>query len=415
MLPNSLPGVLALFDQSSALESVVVNLQQGGYQVVTVRTADEAIDQVRSGRFGLVLADARLGGPGGSLLLAELRLLWPRTAAVILTSYDLLEASTEAFAESACDYVVKPCPLPVLRASIARALERAALARALRQGLEELDEANTQLRELTEGLQQRVDAATADLRSKIEELDAAGRRLATAQGQREEFISMIAHDLSGPLSAIAGYARLLDNPDLSPEVAQRARSIIGSETRRMARLVDDLTDAAHLAAGHFRVELDPADLVVIVQEQIELAQARTRRHTIRLVADQERLEAICDADRIAQVVANLLSNAVKHTPGGPVEVELRREGEEARLSVSDGGPGIPADYLSTIFEAGERAPREDGEPAAPGRGLGLYIARGVVEAHGGQIQAENLAGGARLTVRLPLVQRGAAPGSRSAA
>jgi signal transduction histidine kinase len=394
VIPNSLPGVLALHDQGSALESVVASLQQGGYAVLTVRTTDEAI--------GLFLGDGRLGGPGGSLLLAELHLFWPQTAAVILTSYDLLEASSEPFSESACDYVVEPCPLPVLHAAIARALERAALARALRAGLEELDEANAQLRALSEGLQERVDAATAELRRKIDQLDEAGRRLAAAQRQREEFISMIAHDLCGPLSAIAGYAPMLGNPDLSPEVGQRARAIIRSETRRMARLVEDLDDAAHLVAGHFLVAPDAADLVEIVREQVELAQAQTRRHAIRLAARETSLPATCDADRIAQVVANLLSNAIKHTPGGDVDVELGRDGEEAWLSVSDHGPGIPADHLGAIFDPGVRAPRGDGRPAAAGRGLGLYIARGVVEAHGGRISAENLASGARLLVRLPL-------------
>ncbi|HEY3107503.1 MAG TPA: HAMP domain-containing sensor histidine kinase, partial [Chloroflexota bacterium] len=299
--------------------------------------------------------------------------------------------------------------------AIARALERAALARALREGLEDLDEANTRLRALSEGLQERVDAATAELRRKVDELDEAGRQLAAAQRQREEFISMIAHDLCGPLSAIAGYARMLGSPDLSPEVGQRARSIIRSETRRMARLVDDLTDAAQLVAGHFRAEPEAADLVEIVQEQIELAQAQTRRHRLRLATHQTSLPAICDPDRIAQVVANLLSNALKHTPGGDVEVELGRDGEAACLSVSDHGPGIPADHLGAIFDPGVRAPRGRGRPRPAGRGLGLYIARGVVEAHGGQISAENLASGARLLVRLPLTPASAAPGSRPAA
>ena len=94
MIPNALPGVLALHSWDSTLDCVVANLEQGGYAVQTVETPDEAIAQLRRGHFGLFLGDVRLGGPSGLLLLAELRLLWPRTAAVILTSYALLEAST---------------------------------------------------------------------------------------------------------------------------------------------------------------------------------------------------------------------------------------------------------------------------------------------------------------------------------
>jgi len=379
-----------------------------------VRSAREAVEHLRSGRFELVLADVRLGGPGGTLLLAQLRLLWPRTAAVILTSYDMLEASTEAFAESACDYVVKPCPLPVLRAAIARALERAALARALRQGLEELDEVNAQLRILSEELQQRVDAATAELRHKVEELREAGRQLADAERQREAFVSMIAHDLASPLSAVSGYARMLEDPELPVEVRQRALTVVGSASRRMARLVNDLSDAACMAAGRFRLVLDSTDLIALVQEQVELAQARTRRHTIRVEAPRASLPAVCDGDRVAQVVANLLANAIKHTPGGLIRVELRCDDDEVWLSVSDEGPGIPDGDLEAIFEAGRRV-RRDAQADQDGHGLGLYIARGIVEAHGGRIAAENLAAGARLLVRLPLVASGAPTGDPVAA
>jgi signal transduction histidine kinase len=201
---------------------------------------------------------------------------------------------------------------------------------------------------------------------------------------------------------------MLGRPNLAQEVADRARSIIRSETRRMGRLVDDLTDAAHLARGHFRVEPDEADLAEIVREQAELAQTQTRRHTIRLIDPPATLPAVCDADRVAQIVANLLSNAIKHAPDGEIEVELRRDGGEACLTVSDHGPGIPADHLASIFDAGVRAPREDGQPPVDGRGLGLYIVRGVVEAHGGRINAENHADGARMTVHLPLVPEGRA-------
>jgi signal transduction histidine kinase len=153
------------------------------------------------------------------------------------------------------------------------------------------------------------------------------------------------------------------------------------------------------------------DLTGIAREQVELARPRTERHTIRLDAPAD-LSVPCDRDRIAQLLSNLLANALKYAPDGEIRVRVWQEGREARLSVSDEGPGIPPDKAEAIFEAGQRLGNGQADQKSNGVGLGLHIARGIAEAHGGRIWVESTPGeGATFQVALPTVP--AKPGEAS--
>jgi signal transduction histidine kinase len=215
---------------------------------------------------------------------------------------------------------------------------------------------------------------------------------------------MIAHELRTPLTTVSAFAQLLGRPNLAPDVQERARSAIVSETRRLTRLVQDLTDAARLATGRFRLHLGACDLTEIVRQQVETMQFGTDRHTIRVELPHEPVRLVCDCDRVTQVLANLLGNAVAHTPGGEIVVRLSQEGDRVHLEVRDAGPGIPADRLETIFEPYVRLTDGDFGERPKGMGLGLYISKGIVEAHGGQIWAESAerGGGAIFHLILPL-------------
>ena len=235
------------------------------------------------------------------------------------------------------------------------------------------------------------------------------RKAQDAQHQRETFISMIAHDLGQPLTAIRGYAEILGHSNVSQEVQQRARDVIRSETGRMARLVEDLADAAHLAAGQFQIQPVSCDLAEIAREQVDLARARIERHTLHLDAPPENVPTMCDHDRIAQVLSNLLTNAINYTTHGEIRVRLWVEGEQARLTISDEGPGIPPDGLDVIFEPHRRLASNGDGDEPKGAGLGLHIAKGIVEAHGGRIWVESAEGhGATFSLSLPLAPTTAA-------
>jgi signal transduction histidine kinase len=167
----------------------------------------------------------------------------------------------------------------------------------------------------------------------------------------------------------------------------------------MARLAQDLADSAQMMAGRFQIRTGPCDLVEIVREQVEVARSRTNRHTILFDAPPS-LPIECDRDRLAQVLSNLLTNAVRYASSGEIRVLLERNEDQAKLTVSDQGPGIAPEHAELVFEPGRRLVEET---ESNGRGFGLHIVKGIVEAHGGRIWVEPTADpGATLRVTLPL-------------
>jgi len=218
-------------------------------------------------------------------------------------------------------------------------------------------------------------------------------------------VSVIAHELATPLTTLRGYAELLTRPSVDATVRDRAKNVVVSETQRMERLVQDLVDDRDRKSRGLSLVQQESDLMDIVREQIDVASARTKRRRI-VLEGPERLECYCDGIRLAQVVANLLNNALKYTAKGAIHVSVAREGRNARVTVRDEGPGIPTDSLRTIFEPRIRLQathsRRRTSPAPDGAGLGLSIARDIVEAHGGRIWAESKAGeGACFTLVIP--------------
>lgn len=406
---SAAPRVLVVDDEPGVLLSIAAILELEGYDVAAAAGTEEALAYLRAAPFDVVLTDLTMEGPtgrdgaAGLSLVAELQRRWPQTLAIILTGYASLDSAIAAIREGAYDYLFKPCAIDELKATVARAVERSALARALSERLEEVNAANAKLQAFSTELQQRVEQATAELSQKVAELAEAKRQLEEANQQREQFISMVAHELRQPLTMISGYAQLLERQSLPADVQERARATLVAETRRLGRLVQDLADASQLAAGQFQLYIGEYDLAQIVREQVELARANTERHTIRLDVPPESVPAMGDQDRLAQMLLNLLGNAVKYSPGGPIKVRVAVEQQQALVTVSDHGPGIPPDRLEAIFQPHVRLDGQETGSRPKGTGLGLYIARGIVESHGGRIWAESVPGqGTTFKICLPL-------------
>jgi signal transduction histidine kinase len=396
------PGarILIVDDEPGVLETIAAILSAEGHQVQPAPNVDAALAELHKQEYDLVLTDLRMEGASGLSLLAELRRNWPKTTAIVLTGYASLQSAIDALREGAYDYLVKPCDVEELKATVARAIERGSLERALEERVVELEAANARISGFAEELQKRVDDATGQLNEKVAELSQAKGRLEELQRQREEFVSMVIHEMNQPLTNITGYAQLLQRSKSAAPREERALQVIVSETQRLGRLLRDLADASRLASGDFTISPIACDAIEIVGMQVELARVTTDKHVVVLETVPETLPAFWDQDRIAQVLSNLLKNAIVHTEGGRISIACRQEDNEAIISVSDSGPGIPPDRMDVIFEPHVRLP---GKNRPVGSGLGLYIAKGIVETHGGRIWAENPSeGGARFTVALPL-------------
>lgn len=219
---------------------------------------------------------------------------------------------------------------------------------------------------------------------------------------RDDFLAIVTHDLRDLLGGIVTSAAVLSTSALQDEngrntLAETRR--IGRYAARMNRLIGDLVDIASIDAGKLAVSPSRGDLASLLREAVDSFQANAAARGVLLESRCDALlSAAFDHDRMLQVLGNLISNGLKFTPrGGKVTLCGERDGSGVRISVADTGSGIPEDALESIFERFSQAAGND----RGGLGLGLYISRCLVEAHGGTIRAESKPG-AGSTIRLML-------------
>ncbi len=228
-----------------------------------------------------------------------------------------------------------------------------------------------------------------------------------ALNNRDDFLGMVAHDLRGFMSAIAYRAMTLVREAGEGDAGGRSRQLakgIQRSTAAMGRLVADLLDIASIEAGRLRVEIVSGDVASVLRDALEpfRSAAEAKGITLALEESPQTVSALFDHDRVIQVLGNLVSNSIKFTPsGGRISLRLAVLGEEVQLTVRDTGAGVPADQLEAIFERFTQLERTDRR----GLGLGLYIAKCLVEAQQGRIWASSEAGaGSSLSFTLPLAR-----------
>ncbi len=214
---------------------------------------------------------------------------------------------------------------------------------------------------------------------------------------QEDILAMVSHDLRGPLTVLRASAQLLHR---RATTGHRAIQTILRQADRMNRRSDDLSGIVQLETGTLKLNLQDVDLVALARREAEAIQAQTDRHVVRVESNVPAAIGMWDPERLGQVLQNVLDNAVKYSPeGGEILVRITSAPGEIRLSVSDQGAGIAPADLPRLFERYYRA--HSGNHTA-GLGLGLYIARMLVEAHGGRIWAESIPGqGSTFTIVLP--------------
>jgi len=233
--------------------------------------------------------------------------------------------------------------------------------------------------------------AMASLKAKNEALEVANEYLQQLDALKDEFVSLVSHELRAPLTNINASVELL----LARRPADGAREkleIIGHEAQRLTRLVQGVLDVSRMEAGRLDLQRAPVDPDQLCHAAV--MQLGETGHTWNIEIARGAPAVLADADRAVQVLGNLLANAVKYSPpGSRVDLAARPapDGAAVLFSVSDRGAGIPPDEVDRIFERFHRVERGDARETY-GHGLGLYIARKIVEAHSGRIWVESTPG-----------------------
>jgi PAS domain S-box-containing protein len=228
-----------------------------------------------------------------------------------------------------------------------------------------------------------------------------------ANRMKDEFLAVLSHELRTPLNAILGYARLLRAGVLTDEKADRGLETLERNATWLTQTVEDVLDVSRIVSGKIRLDVQPVELPLIVDNAVATIQpAADAKHVRMQTTIDPRVGPVSgDPDRLQQVVWNLVSNAVKFTPkGGRVQVRLARVNSHIEITVSDTGVGIPAHFLPYVFERFRQA--EAGTTRKTGGlGLGLAIVRHIVEMHGGSVYAASAGEdqGATFRVRLPVM------------
>jgi signal transduction histidine kinase len=282
-----------------------------------------------------------------------------------------------------------------------------------------LSEADHQNRELTDALaslqakqaellemsaclertNRQVEALNVLLSEKASSLESADRR-------KDEFLSILSHELRSPLSAVSMAAQILENNPGQDQQGIRLGQLITRQTRHMSRMVEDLLDVSRVSRGLVSISRSEVDMREVVDAALEqhAPAARAKRHVLAQAPAPRSGTVDGDRTRLVQIVANLLGNAIRYTPdGGRIEVGMREDDGWLLLHVSDNGIGIPVELMPHLFDLYTQAERSS-DSRNSGLGLGLALVKSLVEAHGGSVTASSggASRGSRFEVRLKL-------------
>ncbi|MFC4158375.1 hybrid sensor histidine kinase/response regulator [Chitinimonas lacunae] len=373
-----------------ALEALI---ERDDAEIYKANSGVEALEMLLHHEFALAIVDVHMPGMDG-FELAELMRCTERTKQVPIVFVSAggqdLNYAFKGYESGAVDFLPKPLDTQAVRTKVNVFFELYQQKRTLKQQLQALEKIRLEQESLL-----------AELQKTQAELHAAIR-------MRDDFLSIAAHELRTPLSVLRLQLQIrqkqLEKGDLSRFTPDRLPKLFEQDDRLVTilfRQINEMVDIARIRAGTLYLEPSEFELGEMVREVANQFGEQMASVGCSLHLDIAATLLGCwDRFRLEQVLINLLTNAMRYAPGTPIHLSLSRAGQRARLSVRDGGPGIAPEYHERIFQQFERAalPNRDN-----GLGLGLYIAREIVEGHGGRIWVESSQGqGANFVIELPL-------------
>ena len=250
-----------------------------------------------------------------------------------------------------------------------------------------------------------VSSLSESLHEALRQAELRADALREADRRKDEFLAMLSHELRNPLAAIHNAVQILALHGHDPERTERTRELIERQLRQLVRLVDDLLDLSRVTRGKIRLRRAPVDLAQVVSTAVETSRPliEARGHQLTVALPEPPLHVDADAARLAQVLSNLLNNAAKYTRGaGRIDLLAELADGEVCLRVRDTGIGIAPEMLPRVFDLFVQA-ESSTDRTQGGLGVGLTLARQLIEMHGGTIEArsEGLGRGAEMVVHLP--------------
>ncbi len=384
--------VLIVDDDSALLQALpqAVALRLGKeVEVQTCESAIHALTLIEVQDYDAIVTDIKMPGIDGLVLLSKIQELRPETPTLLITGHGDHTLAIQALRGGAYDFIQKPIDRDYFVAALRRAIQTHQL--------------RVQVCEQQKALYDRA----ATLEHLVEERT---RELVEAHAVKDEFLSIVSHELKTPLTILKGMIQLLrrrrQEAEETEQIELKPRELHNMErsVRRMELLVRDLLNTSLIEAGFFALHKECHDLNTLSQSVIE-EYVGERDGTLQIHHSETRVEVNVDVDRISQVVLNLLSNARKYSPKGtPILMTVKRVGMTGVIEIKDQGPGIPAEQLAHIFERFYRVPSIAVQSGSNiGVGLGLYIAQRIVQMHEGHIEVHSTPGvGSTFSIVLPL-------------
>jgi signal transduction histidine kinase len=370
--PRAIPGVdgrkarILIADDNADMRHYLRRLLEAGYEVEAVADGEKALEKVRERPPDLILTDVMMPSLDGFGLLAAVRAeTRTRTLPVIMLSARAGEESRiEGLSAGADDYLIKPFSARELLARVASQLELARLRRETAEALQEADR------------------------------------------RKDEFLATLAHELRNPLAPLRNSLHVLKLTKGRDPEPDKIHEMMSRQVSHMVRLVDDLMEVSRITRGKVEIRREPVTLAEIVRSAVETSRPliEAAGHQLFITLPDEPLILQADAVRLAQVVTNLLNNAAKYTErDGRISLTAHREEAGVVISVRDNGIGLPPEMLPRVFDLFQQV--EQGYSRSQGGlGIGLTLARSLVEMHGGSIEArsDGVGRGSEFVIRLPL-------------